>query len=605
MVDSFILRIKSHVSDFDTLRSEFSKLCSLRILAYTDANYWKILDGHCLNYVRHYDKVYKSNPIWLEIRSNYIDESEVHRLYYNLDSKWVALNKSPFKSAMASEKKTKVVIKPRKVPVPANLGSTAKSKKTKMSKKSLTYDNGTRFVNKPRVGRRKRGNNMRKAPEALNMVIQAPTRLGTSGRAQFVQQTTATGGIIVKGTDILISDLSTDGSPVAGKVLSTVNAGTNNQANLDINPRDVNTFGTKLTNLANNYQYWKVHALKFDYEPTVGTNVNGSIGFAFDFDVLAPTPPATIAGQRIFSQYQNHREFSAWKNGALEIDASRRGNLQSHTSYQRLQTDIARSADQRAAYFGQLYCYNFGNLPPSFTLGTVWVDYVIEFSEQIFEPPLRGVGAQTSITLNSGATNGNTLQNGTGAVSLKDPAIVQAVLAPDGQPALFLAPGVYLCDLSGYLAGTTGSPVEFANSAIIPGLASTNEKPSISLLRADFSNPSAASSGTFAFAQQEVVTVPFGGAFYRPQYNTGTVTGATPSTITINLTSVAASLASFIAGLFTLSPSELDARAIRFAETKKRNDEINRRSLERNYQLKMEDCEIVKVRKPPGETRDY
>lgn len=110
LVDSFLLRVHTEIDEFDDLRVEFSKLCSLRTLSYTSDEFWPIFDGQCKMYIHHFNYKYGDHPLWLEIRSNYISERDVHNLYYAHECcyKGVALNECSFNSTMTKNVQKKL-----------------------------------------------------------------------------------------------------------------------------------------------------------------------------------------------------------------------------------------------------------------------------------------------------------------------------------------------------------------------------------------------------------------------------------------------------------------------------------------------------------------
>lgn len=135
---------------------------------------------------------------------------------------------------------------------------------------------------------------------------------------------------------------------------------------IDINPGLSSAFPW-LNQLANIYDEYKFHKLKFRYKPIVSTSNGGNIIMAFDYDVLDTAPTTAIQ----LTQMSTYKDSVVWNGFELPIDVSR--IVKKYT-----RSGTVSGADQKTYDAGKLYmaaesCANTS------TQGYLEVDYDIEF----------------------------------------------------------------------------------------------------------------------------------------------------------------------------------------------------------------------------------
>jgi len=324
-------------------------------------------------------------------------------------------------------------------------------------------------------------------------------------------------------------------------------------ANWDMNPSDPIAFGTRITQESCNWEYFKFETLTVEWCPIVGTGAAGAIIVSYDYDPLGQTPTPNTQGYKVYSEFANAISTPIWQPVRMPIRVK-----DAIYPVKRFYTDIAKSADFRQVSQGQIYLASAGGLGAPAVFGQLWISGTVVFSQRQFNPPVKGVGLQaTGAIYPTGGGGGQNLLNITGSVFTgKDPNTAFLANGPDGQPSIFLSPGTYQSDMCTFMNPSTSNSA----GALIFGTSSlqntpqnfTGEVAQVINKRSDSSNVAASAvTQSFSATKQEVVTVPFGGTWYRPQIQTPAYVGtANPATITINLTSLAASVAGLISGLF-------------------------------------------------------
>lgn len=553
MCDSFQLRIQSHVVDFDTLAAEFSKLCSLRILAYTNDYYWKIMEAHCLLYIHHFDRKYGNNPNWLKIRGNYIPERMVRKLYFSIESgelqsKVVALNECHFKKYTMPNnkgKKKQKGISPNALKVVNALKAAAKAEK------SVALVKAKPKPSKPRV---RRSNVGASTSSGGFSAVSAPTNVGTvinkRGRGKGINSEM----VNFPFRECIGPNVQTNATTqTGGQLLYGDTAGVLQLCNWDMNPWNTDSFGTRLTNEAANWEYFEFTDLTLEWVPFQGSTTAGQIVIVYDYDPLNSPPPATTDGYRTFTQFANSKPGSVWREFGMRVDLAG-----FKYPVKKFFVDLNKAADLRQAVQGQVYLIAGGALPASTKFGQLWIRGNCRFTERVYRAGATGAGVQgTSAQLpTAGGVNLNSLQLTNATYSSQNPTLASVITAPDGSPAIFLAPGTYVADLSTTLSPSTSNSagaLQWGASALIPsGVNVTGDVATLVAKRADFSNVTVnANPQSFSASRQEIITSPFGGVYYRPLINNPAYVGtANPSTITINLSAIAASALSFVTSLF-------------------------------------------------------
>lgn len=402
------------------------------------------------------------------------------------------------------------------------------------------------------------GFSLSKAPNSIATTINLGGRPGQGGSKAATR-------MLFPFRECIMPNVQTTGSTVAGGLLSFGDTGGGAQlqlCNIDFNPLDTITFGTRLTNEANNWEYFRFKQLKIMWVTTQNSSTSGQVVLAYDYDPVNPTPPGNIEGYRYFTQLENSMAGSVWECFELQVKVIGRDKY----PVEKFFTDLNRIADIRQAVQGQLYVVHGSNLPASTKLGQVWIEGYVEFSERVYRPAAQPAGIQgTGITLPiAGAGSQNAVSLPNGIYTAGNGSVSQVQTANDGGgAAILLAPGTYLSDMSVFLAPSTSNSAGsllFGTSQLFSssnGLSS--EIPVVVNKRSDASVVAAnAAAQSFASSKQEILQVPFPGAYYRPLLQSPTYVGtANPTTITINLSQIASSLLGFLTGLFA-SPLTTD-----------------------------------------------
>jgi len=364
--------------------------------------------------------------------------------------------------------------------------------------------------------------------------------------------------------ECIMPNIQTTATTQAGGLLSfgdNTAGATLQNCNVDMNPLDTITFGTRITNEANNWEYFRFKQLILKYVTTQSSNTPGQVVLAYDYDPVNPTPPANTEGYRYYTQLDNAQAGSPWVDFQLNVKVAGDDVY----PVKKFFTDLNRAADVRQAVQGQIYVVHGSNIPASTKIGQLWIEGFIEFSERVYRPAAVAAGIQGTggNLLVAGATNYNTLAIPNATYTAANGAITSVVNSPTGQPAILLSPGTYLSDMSIFLSPSTtygGGGFLFGTSLISSSNAGlVSEVPTVVPKRNEISStPASAVATTIAAARQEVVSVPFPGAYYTPLITSGSYTGtATPTTITINLSQIASAALGFLTGLFASPLKEL------------------------------------------------
>jgi len=155
-----------------------------------------------------------------------------------------------------------------------------------------------------------------------------------------------------------------------------------------------------LSNIANNWDEYTIHALRFRYLTRTGTSTAGSVIISPDYD-STDGPPTTEA---IMTTFQGTREDAPWKDILCPLDpASMRGGMS-----RKFIRSLPLQPNQ------DIKTYDCGNLYLAVTdssgtvgWGKLWVDYDIEF----FVPSLHSTGTMGSGRLTTPGGIGVSLAN--------------------------------------------------------------------------------------------------------------------------------------------------------------------------------------------------
>jgi hypothetical protein len=142
---------------------------------------------------------------------------------------------------------------------------------------------------------------------------------------------------------------------------------------VDCNPADPN-FITRLAKVAAVYQKFAVKSLRFRYVPTVGTNQNGYLVAVFLPDVNA-TPPSNL---------DDFNSLGGVKNSQVSLPLTYQVDVASlNKAFKVNYTGVPPQGMSDAINSMGLFCYGVGGIVPTADaiFGTVYIDYVIEFSD--------------------------------------------------------------------------------------------------------------------------------------------------------------------------------------------------------------------------------
>ena len=166
--------------------------------------------------------------------------------------------------------------------------------------------------------------------------------------------------LIFRGTDLAGSP-TTSATPAIG----------DNLFSFSFYPGAMQFNATRFQTLALMYERWKIRKLQVHYQPNVATSSAGQIILAWDSDPSDGVLPSGADGVREAYSFKDNLALSVWAPGTLKISPS--------ASRDPLFTSVG--TDLRLYSAGDLSVLNVGNVPASTTLGTVWLDYEIEFSQ--------------------------------------------------------------------------------------------------------------------------------------------------------------------------------------------------------------------------------
>lgn len=168
-----------------------------------------------------------------------------------------------------------------------------------------------------------------------------------------------------------------------------------------LNPLSRATFKW-LPTIAQNFESFKFHKLRFRYENRCSALTSGSIIMSPSYD--AADSNAQAATESLLFQNKGTVDFSVWKNGVLEVNCASMNRLyKSHTCMADERFAVS-TQDKKTIDSGQVFICLDG-VPASTFTGKIFIDYDVEF----FEPhaptePVNQGGAsvlQNNVIVNS------------------------------------------------------------------------------------------------------------------------------------------------------------------------------------------------------------
>jgi len=254
----------------------------------------------------------------------------------------------------------------------------------------------------------KTGTSRKRAPVSLGVTVHTRTpAMRTVGR----------GGLRVNHTEFFAD-------------IGTANTGFALTANSPyaINPGNESMFPW-LTDIAQRFETYKFHSLRFRYEPMVPTTTGGAIYIAVDFDATDPAPTSKLN----MLSYKGAARAPVWENLVCHCDLKDMSVIKERNTLNQLPPP---GQDPRL--------YNVGNLWVAFEAinpasnGELWVDYDVEFQT----PQLTLQDGPTTINLYAGQGSANPLAGATVTSAAKIPlaslltessGVVRMVLNQTGQ----------------------------------------------------------------------------------------------------------------------------------------------------------------------------
>jgi len=190
-----------------------------------------------------------------------------------------------------------------------------------------------------------------------------------------------------------------------GNVTGTTAFAVANQ--IPLNP-GLNTSFPWLSNVANNYEQYRVNKMRFEYLTRTGTNVPGSVLLAPDYDVLDAAP----LSEAVMSNYEDIAEDAPWKDNCCVL---RPAAMHAIGPKKFVRSGPVAASDQKTYDVGNFFLATVDGTAVSW--GKLWVEYDISF----FVPQLNPSGPP--IFLGGIVFGGGTLNaaNPLGSAPAQDP----------------------------------------------------------------------------------------------------------------------------------------------------------------------------------------
>lgn len=153
----------------------------------------------------------------------------------------------------------------------------------------------------------------------------------------------------------------------------------NNLFNRTINPSSEIFFGTRLNLYSKMFEKFLFRRLRFHYDSGVSATTTGSLILAYDRDATDGTPPNNETGLRQYLSMANSEIGNVWEDITIDCKLA---DLQEFY-YTSLNNSDARLTSQGQIYVTQVNGASSGTA----SLGSLWVDYDIEFFDPAVEQP--------------------------------------------------------------------------------------------------------------------------------------------------------------------------------------------------------------------------
>jgi len=263
------------------------------------------------------------------------------------------------------------------------------------------------------------------APRSNMRGFAQPIRNNPTMNNKFTR-TPILGGVRVTGREYLIT-VKSDGNPgQPGQCL----------AFLDINP--FYWEGTALQQESKSWEKFCFKKLNFLWLPGVGTEVDGTIGLAYDHDPLDATPPASDAGIHQYGAFEDNTGTPVSKPVTLvthPCDGKEMAFFMNESS----------GGDPRLVYQGTIYVFNRipSGEPVAKSLGTLEVEFTVDFMIRQLESPVtsysgNGTTSYSTPGAQSSSVNANTPSPVSNIVSQAFGTTASQVLSAAGVPPVLI-----------------------------------------------------------------------------------------------------------------------------------------------------------------------
>lgn len=163
---------------------------------------------------------------------------------------------------------------------------------------------------------------------------------------------------------------------------------------LPLNPGLAGTFPW-LSNIANNFEQYRVHKMRFCYLTRTGTNVPGSVMIAPDYDAADAQP----VSEQILSNYAELVEDAPWKDLCCNLKPA---GMHALGPKKFVRNGLIPGQDLKTTDVGSIIVATVDGTAVNW--GKLWVEYDIEFFEPQLNPQGSGLGSTAQGTAGTAAS---------------------------------------------------------------------------------------------------------------------------------------------------------------------------------------------------------
>jgi hypothetical protein len=333
-----------------------------------------------------------------------------------------------------------------------------------------------------------------------------PSKIQTEFKSFFQSVPMKNGASRVNGADI-IAVVATGASNFSGTPLTSAQG----VGSFLISPFSPQLVGTRLGIEALRFEKYRFKKLRFVFLPDVGTGTNGSVILAFDPDAtdnfvnLAPTALTSLNSLQTLMGFEDSVKASVWTPFALDIKTIKSDPQQFYyTNY--------NGGDLRLAAQGQLWVCSGGSLPNTTSLGSIGIEYEIEF----YDPSLDQLNSQVRYDVPASAVDTvplhgfNAFNTGTVKTTGGGTGLYQLVTDTLGNKYFSIPPGVHQIDsTSTNTSGASGSAPIITYTALANLVSSV-----VPVVTSLFSGNSGTVIGSYASNKAMIYSPPGGTKLY-------------------------------------------------------------------------------------------